>query len=104
VPVLSLLFLGQEFCYYGFHRAAHPIRFFWASHAAAYRLGWTRLTGSGLCFTPLVAIGVHPRVVLAMFSLLYQFWIHNTWTPRPGWLESSFDPVPDCHPVLKERK
>ncbi|WP_322012024.1 sterol desaturase family protein [Paraburkholderia sp. J12] len=109
---LLLLFLGQEFCYYWYHRAAHRVRFFWASHAVhhspnqltlstAYRLGWTgKLTGSGLFFTPLVWFGVQPHVVLAMlsFNLLYQFWVHNTWTPRLGWLEYVFN-TPSAHRV-----
>ena len=44
------LFIGQEFCYYWFHRAAHRVRWFWCNHAvhhspnelnlsAAYRIG-----------------------------------------------------------------
>ena len=62
----ALLFVGQEFCYYWFHRAAHRVRWFWATHActtrrtsstlaAALRLGWTgKLTGTALFFAPLV--------------------------------------------------
>ena len=54
----ALLFVGQELCYYGYHRAAHRVRWFWATHAvhhspneltlaAALRLGWTgKLTGT----------------------------------------------------------
>ena len=44
-------FVGQEFCYYWYHRAAHRVRWFWCTHAihhsphqlnlsAAYRFGW----------------------------------------------------------------
>src|SRR5512134_1701981 len=29
---VTLLFVGQEFCYYWHHRAAHRVRWFWASH------------------------------------------------------------------------
>ncbi|HTB36048.1 MAG TPA: sterol desaturase family protein, partial [Reyranella sp.] len=29
----AVLFVGQEFCYYWFHRAAHRVRWFWATHA-----------------------------------------------------------------------
>ncbi|MFP6556749.1 sterol desaturase family protein [Paraburkholderia sp. B3] len=112
IPTLLLVFVGQEFFYYWYHRAAHRIRFFWASHAVhhspnqltlstAYRLGWTgKLTGSGLFFTPLIWLGVNPHVVLASLSinLLYQFWIHNTWIPRLGWLEYVFN-TPSAHRV-----
>jgi sterol desaturase/sphingolipid hydroxylase (fatty acid hydroxylase superfamily) len=58
--MVFLLFIGQEFCYYWYHRASHRIRFFWATHAvhhspnqltlsSAYRLGLTgKLTGSAI--------------------------------------------------------
>lgn len=96
-----LLFVGQEFCYYWYHRAAHRVRWFWASHtvhhspneltlAAALRLGWTgKLTGTGLFFVPLVWLGFEPIVALGMLglNLLYQFWIHATWIPKLGPLE-----------------
>jgi sterol desaturase/sphingolipid hydroxylase (fatty acid hydroxylase superfamily) len=97
----ALLFVGQEFCYYGYHRAAHRVRWFWATHAvhhspneltlaAALRLGWTgKLTGSALFFAPLIWIGFAPLAVLAALSanLLYQFWLHAPWIPRLGPLE-----------------
>ena len=46
-----LLVIGQDFCYYWFHRASHRIRWFWATHAihhssnelnlgASFRFGW----------------------------------------------------------------
>jgi len=96
-----LLFLGLEFCYYWFHRVAHRMRWFWASHAVhhspnvynlsvAYRFGWTGgLAGNGLFFAPLVWIGFRPEVVFAALSLnlLYQFWLHVEWIPRLGPLE-----------------
>jgi sterol desaturase/sphingolipid hydroxylase (fatty acid hydroxylase superfamily) len=109
---IFLLFIGQEFCYYWYHRVAHTVRFFWANHAvhhspnqltlsSAYRLGWlTKLTGSGLFFTPLSWLGVKPEVVLAVVSinLLYQFWLHATWIPKLGWLEYVFN-TPSAHRV-----
>jgi len=109
---LFLLFIGQEFCYYWYHRASHTIRFFWANHAvhhspnqltlsSAYRLGWlTKIAGSAIFFTPLVWFGVKPDVVLAVVSinLLYQFWLHATWIPKLGWLEYVFN-TPSAHRV-----
>jgi sterol desaturase/sphingolipid hydroxylase (fatty acid hydroxylase superfamily) len=106
------LFLGQEFCYYWYHRAAHRVRWFWASHvvhhspnelnlAAAYRLGWTgKLTGATLFYTPLVVLGFRPELVLftLTLNLLYQFWIHATWIPRLGWLEYVLN-TPSAHRV-----
>jgi sterol desaturase/sphingolipid hydroxylase (fatty acid hydroxylase superfamily) len=108
-----LLFLGQELCYYGYHRAAHRVRWFWASHAVhhspneltlagALRLGWTgKLTGTALFFVPLVWLGFSPQVALGCvaLNLLYQFWLHTTWIPRLWWpLEAIFN-TPSHHRV-----
>lgn len=112
VAALALLFIGTEFCYYGYHRAAHRVRWFWATHAvhhspeqlnlsAAYRLGWTgALTGTTVFFTPLVWLGFRPQWVLTAFAfdLLYQFWLHATWIPRLGWLEYVLN-TPSAHRV-----
>ena len=109
---LFALFFGQEFCYYWYHRSAHRVRWFWATHAvhhspnelnlsAAYRLGWTgKLTGNTLFYTPLTWLGFRPELVLLTLSLnlLYQFWIHATWIPRLGWLEFIFN-TPSAHRV-----
>jgi sterol desaturase/sphingolipid hydroxylase (fatty acid hydroxylase superfamily) len=95
------LFIGQEFFYYWFHRCAHRVRWYWATHAvhhspnqlnlsAAYRFGWTgRLSGTTVFFVPLVWLGFPPGAVFMMLSLnlLYQFWLHATWIPKLGWLE-----------------
>jgi sterol desaturase/sphingolipid hydroxylase (fatty acid hydroxylase superfamily) len=106
------LFIGQEFCYYWYHRASHRVRFFWATHAVhhspnqltlstSYRLGvTTKLTGSTLFFAPLVWLGVKPEVVLLtlFLNLMYQFWLHTTWIPKLGWLEYVFN-TPSAHRV-----
>jgi len=105
-------FVGQEFCYYWYHRAAHRVRWFWCTHAihhspnqlnlsAAYRFGWTgRLTGSLLFFMLAPLLGMPPRIILIMLSLnlLYQFWIHATWIPRLGPLEWILN-TPSAHRV-----
>lgn len=109
--ILALM-LAIEFCYYWYHRTAHRVRWFWASHsvhhspnqlnlATSYRLGWTgKLTGTGLFYTPLVWLGVPPRLVAGMvtLNLLYQFWLHATWIPKLGWLEYIFN-TPSAHRV-----
>jgi len=105
-------FLGQELCYYVYHRASHRVRWFWCTHAvhhtpnqlnltAALRFGWTgRLTGTLLFFMLAPLLGMPPRVVLTMLSLnlLYQFWIHATWIPRLGPLEWILN-TPSSHRV-----
>ena len=97
----AVLFLGQEFCYYWFHRAAHRVRWFWATHAVhhspnefnlgiAYRFGWTgRLAGNAMFFVPMIWLGFPPPAVFAALALnlLYQFWLHTEWVPKLGWLE-----------------
>jgi sterol desaturase/sphingolipid hydroxylase (fatty acid hydroxylase superfamily) len=109
---IGALFIGQEFCYYWFHRAAHRVRWFWCNHAvhhsanelnlaAAYRIGiLSRATGSSIFFVPLVWLGFEPRIVFEMLSLnlLYQFWIHATWIPKLGWLEYVLN-TPSAHRV-----
>jgi sterol desaturase/sphingolipid hydroxylase (fatty acid hydroxylase superfamily) len=109
---MLLLFVGQEFCYYWYHRAAHRVRWFWGNHAvhhspnelnlsAAFRIGaFGKLTGTTLFFVPVIWLGFDPRTVFAVLSLnlLYQFWIHATWLPKLGWLEGILN-TPSAHRV-----
>jgi sterol desaturase/sphingolipid hydroxylase (fatty acid hydroxylase superfamily) len=112
VSAFVLLFLGQELCYYWFHRASHRVRWFWATHAvhhspeqlnlaASYRFGLTgRLTGSSLFYVPLIWLGFPPAAVFLTLSLnlLYQYWLHTTWIPKLGWFEYVFN-TPSHHRV-----
>lgn len=107
-----LLFFGMELFYYGYHRSAHRVRWFWATHAVhhspneltlatALRLGWTgKLTGTALFFVPMVWLGFAPLAVFATLAvnLLYQFWLHTTWIPKLGPLEWVFN-TPSHHRV-----
>ena len=109
---VAALFVGQEFCYYWYHRAAHRVRWFWTAHAvhhspneltlaAAFRIGILgKLTGTSLFFVPLVWLGFDVRTVFSVLTLnlLYQFWIHVTWIPRLGWLEHVLN-TPSAHRV-----
>lgn len=111
-PQWLLLFLAHELLYYVYHRCAHRVRWFWATHAVhhspneltlatALRLGWTgKLTGTGLFFAPLLWLGFSPVAVLGVlaFNLLYQFWLHTTWIPKLGPLEWVFN-TPSHHRV-----
>lgn len=110
--VWLLLFVGEEWCYYWYHRTSHSVRWFWATHAVhhspnqlsfatAYRLGWTGLiTGTPLFFLPLVWLGFPPWLVVTALglNLLYQFWLHAEWLPKLGWLEWVFN-TPSHHRV-----
>jgi sterol desaturase/sphingolipid hydroxylase (fatty acid hydroxylase superfamily) len=98
---LGTLFLATEFVYYWHHRAAHRVRWMWATHSvhhsptkfnltAALRLGWTAgLSGDFLFFLPLALLGFHPVAIIGMLSanLLYQFFIHTQIAPKVGPLE-----------------
>jgi sterol desaturase/sphingolipid hydroxylase (fatty acid hydroxylase superfamily) len=112
VAAFAALFIGQEFCYYWYHRAGHRMRWFWLSHgihhssnsmnlAAAYRLSWTAgYTGVVAFFMPLVWLGFPVKVVLSCLALnlFYQFWLHTTWIPKLGWFEKIFN-TPSAHRV-----
>lgn len=98
---ITTLFLATEFFYYWQHRAAHRIRWMWATHAvhhsptrmnftAAIRLGWTgTISGNFLFYLPLAWIGFNPVAVVSMLgaNLLYQFFVHTELAPRLGPLE-----------------
>jgi sterol desaturase/sphingolipid hydroxylase (fatty acid hydroxylase superfamily) len=101
IVTLVILFVLVDFAEYWFHRAAHRVRFMWASHSvhhsttrfnltAAVRLPWTgALSGAVLFFLPLTLIGFHPLAVTAMalLNLIYQFFLHTEHAPRLGPLE-----------------
>lgn len=95
-----LLIFGEDLTYYWFHRTAHTVRYFWASHVVHhsskyYNLGtalrqtWTGdITGGFIFWLWLPFLGFHPVMVATMqsISLLYQFWIHTEAIkklPRP---------------------
>lgn len=89
--VWVLAFFADDFSYYWFHREAHLIRYFWASHkvhhssqkynlATALRQTWTgNLTGSYIFYLWMPLVGFHPIIIVTMqqVSLLYQYWIHT---------------------------
>ncbi|MBM7115679.1 sterol desaturase family protein [[Archangium] primigenium] len=94
-----LLIVGDDFCYYWFHRIHHESRVFWASHvvhhsserynlSTALRQTWTPMTSS-LFWAPLALLGFHPVMIVLQqaISLLYQFWIHTEAVGRLGPLE-----------------
>jgi sterol desaturase/sphingolipid hydroxylase (fatty acid hydroxylase superfamily) len=108
-----LLFFADDFSYYWFHRTAHNVNWFWASHvvhhssqyynlAAALRQTWTgNATGSFLFWAWMPVVGFHPLWILLMqqVSLIYQFWIHTeTVRQCPKWVEYIFN-TPSHHRV-----
>ena len=108
-----LAFVLDDFAYYLFHRAAHRVRWFWASHVihhssqhynltTALRQTWTGFVSISFVFRlPLFLIGFHPAMIffVAGLNLIYQFWIHTETVGRmPRWFEAVMN-TPSHHRV-----
>jgi len=88
---LAICIVAEDFCYYWFHRSAHRVRWFWASHvihhssqhynlSTALRQTWTGFLSLSFIFRlPLFLIGFPVEMVLfcAGLNLVYQFFIHT---------------------------
>ncbi|MEL1251680.1 sterol desaturase family protein [Aurantiacibacter gilvus] len=108
-----LCFVLDDLAYYWFHRMAHRVRWFWASHvnhhssqhynlSTALRQTWTGFIAVSFVFRwPLAALGFEPGMiaVCAGFNLIYQFWIHTEAIDRmPRWFEAVMN-TPSHHRV-----
>ncbi|MFM1982679.1 MAG: hypothetical protein RJB22_1398 [Pseudomonadota bacterium] len=106
-------FVLDDLAYYAFHRSAHRVRWFWASHvnhhtsqhynlSTALRQSWTGFIALGFIFRlPLMLIGFHPAMVFFCggVNLIYQFWIHTEAVDRfPRWFEAVMN-TPSHHRV-----
>ena len=106
-------FALDDLAYYWFHRSAHRVRWFWASHvihhssqhynlSTALRQTWTGFLSASFVFRlPLFALGFPVPMLLfcAGLNLVYQFWIHTEAVgrlPRP--IEAVFN-TPSHHRV-----
>jgi len=107
----ALVILGDDFCYYWFHRIHHEVRFFWAAHvnhhssrhynlSTALRQSWTTPFTAPIFWAPLALLGFEPWMILVAqsVSLIYQFWIHTELIDRLGPLEWLFN-TPSHHRV-----
>ncbi len=106
-------FVLDDLAYYWFHRSAHRVRWFWASHvvhhssqhynlSTALRQTWTGFFSLTFLFRlPLFLIGFPPALVffVAGVNLVYQFWIHTEVIGRmPRWVEAVMN-TPSHHRV-----
>ncbi|WP_394653007.1 sterol desaturase family protein [uncultured Sphingomonas sp.] len=106
-------FVLDDLAYYWFHRTAHRVRWFWASHvvhhssqhynlSTALRQTWTGFVSLAFLFRlPLFLIGFPPAMVffVAGLNLVYQFWIHTETIRRmPRWFEAVMN-TPSHHRV-----
>lgn len=109
----ALCFVLDDLAYYWFHRTAHRVRWFWASHVihhssqhynltTALRQTWTGFFSLSFLFRlPLFLIGFPPAMVFfcAGLNLVYQFWIHTEQLGRlPRWFEAILN-TPSHHRV-----
>ena len=108
-----LAFIGEDLAYYWFHRTAHRVRWFWASHvihhssqhynlSTALRQTWTGFFSITFVFRlPLLVLGFDPYMLafVAGINLVYQFWIHTEAIDKlPAWFEAVFN-TPSHHRV-----
>ncbi|MFM9827335.1 MAG: sterol desaturase family protein [Sphingomonas sp.] len=108
-----IAFVLDDLAYYAFHRAAHRVRWFWASHvihhssqhynlSTALRQTWTGFFSLTFLFRlPLVFVGFPPEMLLFVggINLIYQFWIHTEVIDRmPRWFEAVMN-TPSHHRV-----
>ena len=108
-----LCFFLDDLAYYAFHRSAHRVRWFWASHvihhssqhynlSTALRQTWTGFFSLAFLFRlPLFLIGFPPALVFFCvgLNLIYQFWIHTEVIGRmPRWFEAVMN-TPSHHRV-----
>jgi len=108
-----LCFVLDDLAYYAFHRSAHRVRWFWASHvihhssqhynlSTALRQTWTGFFSLAFLFRlPLFLLGFPPAMVFfcAGLNLIYQFWIHTEVVGRmPRWFEAVMN-TPSHHRV-----
>ncbi|MDP3279088.1 MAG: sterol desaturase family protein [Deltaproteobacteria bacterium] len=111
------LVLLEDLAYYGFHRASHEVRYFWAGHVnhhssehynlgTAMRQSWTSwLSGGWVFWLPLCWLGFTPSWVTFQIglSLLYQYWVHTEAVGRmPPWFEAVMS-TPSSHRVHHAR-
>ena len=109
----ALCFVLDDLAYYFFHRSAHRVRWFWASHvihhssqhynlSTALRQTWTGFFSLAFVFRlPLFLIGFPPAMVFFCvgLNLIYQFWIHTEVIGRmPRWFEAVMN-TPSHHRV-----
>lgn len=110
--VFLLCFLADDLAYYAFHRAAHRVRWFWASHvvhhssqhynlSTALRQTWTGTLSLSFVFSLPLFLVFDPAMVFfcSGVNLVYQFWIHTeSVKTMPRWFEFIFN-TPSHHRV-----
>lgn len=113
----AILIIGEDFCYYWFHRYSHEIRWGWASHVVHHSsnyLNYTTavresityvLSGVFIFWLPLVFMGYRPVDVLIAIGigLVYQFYLHTTLIGKLGFVMETIFNTPSHHRVHHAR-
>ena len=108
----ALCFVVDDLAYYLFHRSAHRVRWFWASHvvhhsseaynlSTALRQTWTGFVSLNFLFRLPLFLVFPPELVFfcAGVNLVYQYWIHTEAVGRmPRWFEAVMN-TPSHHRV-----
>lgn len=108
----ALCFVVDDLLYYIFHRTAHRVRWFWASHvihhssqhynlSTALRQTWTGFFSLSFAFRLPLFLLFEPGMVFFVggVNLIYQFWIHTETVKRlPAWIEAVMN-TPSHHRV-----
>ena len=108
----GLCFVLDDLAYYAFHRSAHRVRWFWASHvvhhsseaynlSTALRQTWTGFVSLNFLFRLPLFLAFPPELVFfcAGLNLIYQYWIHTEAVGRcPRWIEAVMN-TPSHHRV-----
>ncbi|PJZ71172.1 sterol desaturase [Leptospira perolatii] len=107
----ALCYILADFFYYWYHRIAHEVNLFWASHVAhhqsedynftvALRQGIFQNSFSLPFYLPLAVLGFPPYMFLLCIQVnfAYQFWIHTRGIPKLSILEYIWN-TPSHHRV-----
>jgi hypothetical protein len=98
-----LAFFMYDFFYYWAHRSGHEVNLLWAAHvvhhssedynlSTALRQSSTNQVFYWLFYLPMAIVGIPVTVfvVIALISVVYQFWSHTQLVGKLGWADRVF--------------
>jgi len=112
----AVLFIGQDFLYYVFHRASHRVRWLWAAHVVHHsseRMNFSTafrqslmypVAGMWVFWLPLAFVGFPPQQIVGvvLINLAFQFFVHTQAIGKLGWIEGVIN-TPSTHRVHHAR-
>lgn len=101
--VWILAFFMYDFFYYWAHRSGHEVNLLWAAHvvhhssedfnlSTALRQSSTNQVFYWLFYLPMAIVGIPATVfvIIALISVVYQFWSHTQLVGKLGWADRVF--------------